>query len=335
MARTLGSNIKTQAKMAKLGLKIAPRKLAYMSTDNRVLVTVGDNKMYISAKKAGGEIEMFYAAAGIRNYMEKHNKKPIAGAKEKILNRAKNAHKSRHVWEKRYEKGKAKNPFRKSSPELVSTADSIRIESPRLIDLEIKTHKVPSSTFKHSKRGVEAFETVLQKSIQKGIITTHSAAPKVKKGHNNATERIQDLGLNLDHRYLTFYNGKKEGPKVTIRITTKNGLQISQVLARDFNGDESQMFMASDKLRRHILRTGHKPTDIKAAHYFAEVANGLVKNVTTRQVSPKVAIATKEQKAPSSTKPTVPNDIPSWGDVTQKEQPSKSIFTKLKMWVFG
>jgi hypothetical protein len=133
------------------------------------------------------------------------------------------------------------------------------------------------------------------------------------------------MGMNIDHRYMTYYNTQKDGPKILVRITTKNGLQISQIYASDFDGNEALMFQAADRLRRHILKTGRKPTEFKIANEFAEVTKHPL-------ICSKVAIAQKEQ----TNKPTVPNKIKTdWNDVIQKEQPSKSIFTRLKMWVFG
>lgn len=123
-----------------------------------------------------------------------------------------------------------------------------------------------------SERGEEAFSKVIAKSIKKGTITNKSAASKMKHQHHNAGSEITTLGMKMDQRYMTLIESAK-GSKVLVRITTKNGLQKSQVAELDFDGNEKMMFAAADKVRRHILRTGKIPTKTKKANMYASVVN--------------------------------------------------------------
>jgi hypothetical protein len=314
MARKTGTV--TLEMIKKSGADINPTGIYYDSTKDRAFVKDPDGKaVYISASKVGGHREMFYAAAGLRNYISKHGIRPDKAARKQIVTRALNAEKAKAIWKDRYKKKqeaskRRQNPFRKKSPELKSSTDSIVIEVPKLSDIGEETKM-------HSKRGPEKFETTLKKAISKGIVTTRSAALKKRKGKHSAEEEIKKLGLDIDPRYLTFYNTKK-GPKVMVRITTKDGYQTVDLSSEHFP-NEAEMFKAADEIRRQILRTGKVPSSLNQ----------------------KINSSSPTRPKPSEINPPQKKEDGSWADVTLNEQQVKSketkpsIFSKIKMWIFG
>jgi len=326
-------NTKTIKKIQEVGATINPNGIYYDKTGNRAYIKDMDNKsIYISAKKAGGEKEMFYAAAGLRNFVTKYHRRPDEKAWNMILTRAKNAEKSKAIWEKRYqEKGetskRSKNPFRKKSPELTTRQEDIIVESPKLIDLLNDTKDLEKSKTRKKGRRPDNFEKILSKSIDKGIITKQSAAIRKKKGKHKADERIKELGLNMDPRYLTYYV-VNNNPQVRVRIKTINGFQKVMVHANDYE-NEILMFKAADDIRKKILKTGLAP---KMNHSRRSPNFALLKQLP------------ENNPRPSEINPPQKKEDGTWADVIIDEQRVKSkestfkytsIFSKIKMWIFG
>jgi hypothetical protein len=337
--RKVRSNTKTQAVMSDLGLKISPRHLSYAKTDNRILVNVNNTKMYISAKRAGGQKEMFYAAAGIRNFIEKQHRKPEKGELNRILERAKNAEKSKAIWEKRYinnelKKRKNKNPFRKESPELVDREDGIVIESPKLMDIKEK-----KSVSRGRPKGKVTFEKIVDHSLKKGIINKRTASTKEMsrtEERSKTKRRLESIGLSMNPAFLSYVEPKLESSEmVLVRITTKEGKQRVSVNVSK-SGGEVEAFLVADKVRRYILKTGKKPPQAKLNSFYTKV----------KAVCSKGAIAIDEQSKkkdrpiPSEVNPPQKREDGSWTDTMITEQQVKSknttgIFSKIKMWLFG
>ena len=151
-----------------------------------------------------------------------------------------------------------------------------------------------------AERGRESFGKVISKSIQRGIISKSSAAPRIKKGHHKAKEKLEALGLSLDQRYMTLYNTKK-GPKLLVRITTKDGFQQVALEAHEFD-DGKQMFAAADKMRRHILRSGKAPTTKKREKIISSVIAESKIHLTPMQ---QAASAPSEQVSKSIDTPSI------------------------------
>jgi hypothetical protein len=296
----------------KSGADINVNGIYYDSIHDRAFVKDPEGKkVYISASKTGGHKEMFYAAAGLRNYISKYGKRPDKSARNQIINRALNAEKAKAIWKERYKKNKEtsrerrKNPFRKNTPELKTSQDCIVIDVPKLSTIGKDT------PMKHQ----ESFETVVQNALRNGIISSKSAAFKKKKGKHIAEEEIQKLGMDMDPRYITFLQAKK-GQNILIRITTCEGLQRVELKSKNFN-DEVEMFKAADEVRRFILKTGKTP---EAAKKEARVDG---------------------RPIPSKVNPPQRADEEPWPSVILSEQQVKSkgtepsIFSKIKMWIFG
>jgi len=172
----------------------------------------------------GGDQKAFlYLAAATRNYMEKYKKKPNAGTMRKNI-----------VW--------AKN-----KPKMLEEKRSKRTEL-----VGEKAHEIIIDDSFFDKK---TFDEVVSESLNNGIITRKSAARKIKKGKNNAKKKIAELGLELDHRYLTYMPSSKHGSVLWIRITTNKGYQKVKLVADEFSS-EKDMFITADTIRRTILKEG-------------------------------------------------------------------------------
>jgi hypothetical protein len=231
---------------------------------------------------------MFYAAAGIRNYISKHGKRPNEAARTQIINRALNAEKAKAIWKDRYKKKGSLNPSTKKDLELKSSTDEIVVDVPKLSDIGEK----PKIDYK---KPIDEFETVIKNAVATGIISNKTAAYKKIKNVGTAAKKFKELGINMDTRYITLYP-RKYGSSILIRITTKYGLQCVSLSSKDFS-NEVEMIMEADKIRRQILKTG---------------------KLTTAK-----------------------EDESSHEDVVLDEQQTKSkgiktsIFSKIRMWIFG
>ncbi len=230
------NNSKTEKRIKELEVLVNKEGLSYDTTGNRVLAQSPQGlKMYIGSKKANGDKEMFYAAAGIRNYMTKYNKKPEEKHLENIIMVAASSKESVESQQKR-----ATIP---QAPVLVNVA--------------------PAPIKVGHRSGPEPLNTTIKKSINKGIITTSSAAHCKKKGHNIIEDYAKQLGVELDYRYMSLVKSAR-GDGVRVRITTKNGMQSCVVKENDFGGDKKLMLDAAATARRVILRTGKVPSRPKA-----------------------------------------------------------------------
>lgn len=347
---------KTTKKIAELDVLVNPNGLQYVSQGNRILAkSPQGDKMYISSSTAGGDKEMFYAAAGIRNFMTRNGKRPSEDQLARIIERAQASEASREEWAEDYKASRNAKAAKLSQDarkvERGASAPKAKAKHRPGITI-VKKAGAPADNPFRSGRGKESFDKAVAKSIDKGIITNMSAASKKKHGVNCAEEASTALGLNMDHRYLSFYNTKKDGYKVRVRITTAKGFQDATILASDFNGDLIKMFHAADSVRRHILKTGKAPTEGRATTIFDQV-NTLPGNpITTLPKIQKEQIATSEQTAPKET--MIGTDLPRPSEqrppmknesgelhqhTTQREQESKStgttLLSKVKMWIFG
>jgi len=319
----MSKNTKSYKKIKEVGATINPSGVYYAKSSNRAYVRDIDGKpVYISAKKAGGEKEMFYAAAGIRNYISRKGKRPDKEALVQIITRAKNAEKAKHIWEKKYinKDGmpkRHKNPFRTPKADVTLKQTEIDFEAPKLS--EIGTPKPSLTTNPRNKRGPEKFETTLKKSIDNGIITKRSSVLSKKSGKHRAEAKIKELNLDIDPRYLTYVETDTNN-QVIIRITTKFGLQRVNLSSKKTK-DPVNLFMMADSIRRDILRTGKIQDEKKA-------------------IAQKGQLLEKSKPIPSEINPPQKKEDGTWADVTINEQQFKSknnttFFNKIRMWIFG
>jgi len=313
------SNTKTIKKIQEVGATVNPSGIYYDKIGDRAYVRDMDNKpVYVSAKKAGGEKEMFYAAAGLRNYITKYRKRPDEKAWNMILTRAKNAEKSKEIWEKRYQK---------KSSELRKPTEEIIIDTPKLSDLD--QYQPPARKSKRSPgRKPESFETIVNKAIEKGIISGKSAGFKKRKGKHHAEEKIEELGLNMDPRYITYYPDRNY---LVVRITTKFGHQRKSINVNSFNSLE-EAFYEADVVRKKILRTGGSQKGVAQKEQLLQKSKA---SRTERKI---------RRPIPSEVNPPQKKEDGTHEEVILDEQrskskentsKSKSFFSKIKMWIFG
>jgi len=310
------------------GADIITDGIYYDKSHDRAYVKDPEGKfVYITSGRVKGDHKvMFYAAAGLRNYISKHGKRPDKKARNQIVTRAFNAEKTKALWKKRYaEKSKkesvrrkTKNPFRAKRADIKPHTESIsiKIDSPKLSDIGTNNNYKGDSMLNTNK---SSFKELLRKAVVTGTITPRSAASKKLKGKHEAEDVINELGLDLDPHYFTFYKAKNENQasRILIRITTKEGMQAVELTSNYFKS-LPEMFYAADKIRSHILTTGKKPK------------KSLVFEDTTKDHKP----------IPSNINPPQKKEDGSWAEVVLKEQQVKSkvqtsIFAKLKMWIFG
>jgi len=289
-------NTETLKRIKESGAEINPSGIYYASKDDRAYVKDKEGKpVYISASKAGDHKVMFYAAAGIRNYISRTGKRPDKKARNQILNRAINAEKTKEIWKKRYRK-KTKHhlakPF-KEPPELKPREEGITIttNAPKLTDI--------------GKPQDETFQKIIKEALDKGIVNPRSAAIKKKKGKHSAEEKIKELGLTLDPRYFTYYNTKK-GSKLLVRITTSNGQQKVELFEKDFS-NEKEMFMEANRIRKYILTTGKLPAN--------------------KSNKPDLKINEKQESAVETKSLT--------NDEQRVKSTKRGFFETIKMWIFG
>jgi hypothetical protein len=237
--------ITTEKAIRESGATINPNNIYYDSTKNRAYVKVPDGtRAYISEKKAGGLAEMFYAAAGLRNYISKYKKKPSKSVKNQILTRAKNAEKSKYIWEKRYEQ-KTKNPknqFKKESPELIASRDDISIEVPSLLDIGTDTKT------KKSRRIGKQRKTIESKTFK----------------------LINSLGLDINSYGLTYRELTQD-----IFVVCKPDIDkdpIRKTVSIKKAGSVENAFKVADKVREYIKEYGTKPSKEIMNDYFRAIA---------------------------------------------------------------
>jgi len=317
MARIKGlKNGITKSKVKELGIKVNVDGISYDKTGKRVVAFVGqDMKAYVSLAKAGDEKTMFFAAAGIRNYMRRHKTKP---SKDQISN-------------------------------IILNAKKAVTGNKKQLTISTQTKKVVQPSTRTKDRSLKAFSKVIDTSLSKGVITKQSAVSRIMKDHNKAIELFKQLKLDIDHRFMTYVpKNKHHSGHIMVRITTNKGLQREYIYRKDFNTDQ-EMIAAADKIRRHILTFGKVPTENKKALLYAQAVNTtgkILRSSSSEALRSKLSKATIKTSKVSSTRIrqkhfqeskddsriVIPDTAPA-EQIDKLKEPN--FISKIKAWIFG
>lgn len=222
----------TAAKIKELGVIVNPRKLTYVQKgDSKGSITIRFQKEKISASIAlkavnGDEQALFYAGAGIRNFIAKYGRKPAKKERDKIIKRALHTEKNKDSW---YHP----ESYRGSAAKNYAKTEELIVDHDRLIDL-----KIP---------------------ITNAVQETASDNPS-KKRKSWAKEAIKKYDLDFSPSGLTLFKNKKATAlRVYAKISKEETIQV--YLAKKLtNGNIKYLLMVGDRIRTYMNNYKKKPS---------------------------------------------------------------------------